>query len=127
MTGRRKQHSSTSLIMVAIAGALVGAAIAFGLVFFWQAKADYRTAEQRGRDLAILVCARCHAIGAVGKSTNPASPPFRDLVDKLSREGLEEALEVALSLGHKPMPPWNLSPEQAVDLAVYIESLKKPS
>ncbi len=124
MASQSKRFSSTTLGAAVLLGILSGAAMAFITVTYWLGAADQRISQQRGRDLAILVCDQCHAISKTGKSPNPTAPPFRQLVEKLSPEGLGEQLEVALSLGHKPMPPWKLSPEQANDLLTYILLLK---
>lgn len=118
------RFSATTLGAAILLGILTGAAIAFLTVNYWLASADQRTSQQRGQDLAILVCSQCHTISTTGKSPNPAAPPFHKLVEKLSEEGLSEQLDVALSLGHSPMPPWKLSPEQANDLLTFIVMLK---
>ena len=95
---------------------------AFGL--YWQGTADTRTGVERGKDLAVLACSTCHNLSKTGQSPNGAAPPFHTLVKKLSQEGLQEQLDVALSMGHAPMPPWKISPEQSGDLLVFILSLQ---
>jgi len=120
MSSILKRLSYGTLVGGIFFGILTGAAITFYTTNYWQGAADERSSQQRGQDLAILVCDKCHAISNAGESPNPKAPPFRKLVDRLSPEGLGEQLEIALSLGHKPMPPWKLSPEQANDLLTYI-------
>jgi len=123
MTIGRKGRSLSNVVIAAVGGALVGAGVAFALASHWQTQGDKRPGERRGHDIAALVCARCHAVGAEGQSPNPNAPPFRTLVDRLTDEGLQEQLEEGLPLGHSPMPPWNFSQEQEEDLLIYIFSL----
>jgi len=108
------------LISIVLAG-IVG----FAVGIFWQGAADNRTSAMRGKDLATLTCSLCHSISATGSSPNKAAPPFRTLVKRLSQEGLQEQLEVALSMGHAPMPPWKISPEQSNDLLAFILSIQE--
>ena len=121
-----KRFSQNTVISAVLLALVVGTGIGFFATTAWLGSSDQRTSQQRGQDLAILVCDRCHAISTSGNSPDPKAPPFRQLVKKLSPEGLDEQLEVALSLGHSPMPPWKLSPEQATDLLTYISLLKQP-
>ena len=110
------------IILISI---VLAAIIGFAVGIFWQGDVDNRTSAMRGHDLAALTCSRCHNLSASGKSPNKAAPPFRTLVNRLSQEGLQEQLEVALSMGHAPMPPWNISPEQSNDLLAFILSIQE--
>jgi len=115
---RRNPHK-TALTVLVSASAVI--AIAF---FAWRSVVNMESAEvMRGQELAQLLCARCHAIGPEGASTNPASPPFRTLEAKLTLEGVEDQIAEGLSLGHEPMPAWQFSSQQIVDLVSYIASL----
>jgi len=125
MSGSPKRISLTILASAILLAMLVGAGIALFSANYWLAFDDQRTSQQRGKDIAILVCENCHSISTTGTSPNSKAPPFRHLVEKLSSEGLGEQLEIALSLGHAPMPPWKLSPEQATDLLTFITLLKQ--
>ena len=125
MSGSQKRFSLTMLAGSTLLAVLVGIAIGLYVTTYWLVISEERASQQRGKDLAILVCDRCHAITTTGNSPNPKAPPFRQLVEKLSPEGLGEQLEVALSMGHAPMPPWKLSPDQATDLLTYITLLKQ--
>ena len=114
---------SLGLIITAILGLAIG--------FYWpsgstKAGAVHTQSIMRGKDLATFACSGCHNLKASGKSTNKLAPPFRTLVARLSQEGLQEQLEVALSMGHAPMPPWNINPRQSEDLLVFIISIQKP-
>lgn len=80
----------------------------------------------RGRAIAKHNCARCHAIGRVGVSANPKSPPFRNLSGRYKLESLEEALAEGIMVGHEgmEMPHFQLSPAQIDALLSYIASVQ---
>jgi cytochrome c len=82
---------------------------------------------ERGRAIAKANCSRCHAIGAQGKSPNPASPPFRTLTKKYPLENLEEALAEGIVVGHGglDMPRFEFSPGQIESLLDYIASIQR--
>ncbi len=121
-----RRHSSLTVLASAVIGAVIGAWSAFGLVTSPPElpRPDQRESAQRGHDIAVLVCARCHAVTLSAQSPNLNAPPFPTLISRLSKEGLLEQLEIGLSLGHRPMPPWNFSTEQADDLLTYLASLQ---
>ncbi len=120
------RHSPWTVVAAAVVGALIGGWATFGLYAPPPVppRPDQRESAQRGHDLAVLVCARCHGVTAAAKSPNPQAPPFPTLISRLSEEGLLEQLEIGLSLGHRPMPPWHFSTEQADDLLTYMVSLE---
>ena len=78
---------------------------------------------QRGKELAQLLCMRCHAIAGPGPGKEQKSPPFSTLLPKLTLEGVADQLLEGLPLGHDPMPKWEFSEQQAEDLLLYIESV----
>lgn len=78
---------------------------------------------ERGRDLARLLCAKCHVLSTSGESPHPDAPPFRDLLQKLTLEGIEDELAEGILMGHKPMPQWEFSGQQIYDLSSFIASL----
>jgi cytochrome c len=47
---------------------------------------------QRGLEFAQTNCARCHSINKSGNSPLSRAPPFRDLLDRYSVEGVKELL-----------------------------------
>jgi len=88
------------------------------------ARADDEAASiQRGKELAQLLCSRCHAIEGPGPGAEEKSPPFSTLVPNLTMEGVADQLLEGLPLGHDPMPKWEFSEQQALDLLLYIESV----
>ncbi|MBG0808675.1 cytochrome c [Methylosinus sp. H3A] len=82
---------------------------------------------ERGRAIANANCSRCHAIGARGKSPNPASPPFRTLAKKYPLDNLEEALAEGIVVGHGglDMPRFEFSPGQIEALLAYLTSIQR--
>ena len=84
---------------------------------------DYTESVTRGKELAQLLCQRCHAIEGPGPGREEKSPPFSTLIDRLTLEGLADQILVGLPLGHEPMPKWQFSEQQAEDLLFYIDSV----
>ena len=84
---------------------------------------DEMASVQRGKELAQLLCAKCHAISGPGPGQEEKSPPFSILLPKLTLEGVADQLLEGLPLGHDPMPKWEFSEQQAEDLLLYIESI----
>lgn len=84
---------------------------------------DEAASVQRGKELAQLLCMRCHAIEGPGPGTEEKSPPFSTLVPNLTLEGIADQLLEGLPLGHDPMPKWQFSEQQAEDLLLYVESV----
>ena len=124
MPQHKRPFWQSRIVISTFAGFLLGAAFAFGLTFFWQVRFDNRSSLERGYELARLACSRCHGIGQSDESTHPKAPLFRKLAARLTLEGLAEQLEIGLSLGHAPMPPWKISPQQSDDLLAYLVSLQ---
>ena len=85
---------------------------------------DEQASIQRGKELAQLLCVRCHAIEGPGPGKEEKSPPFSTLVPKLTLEGVADQLLEGLPLGHDPMPKWEFSEQQATDLLLYIDSVR---
>lgn len=77
-----------------------------------------------GRKLVKAECSRCHAIGRRGKSPNPLSPPFRDVVKKYPPENLVEALGEGITTGHNEMPQFMFEPEDIVKIVAYLNTLQ---
>ena len=107
---------------------VIAAVLAASAGFAQDKQQDKRQDKQieRGRAIANANCSRCHAIGAHGKSPNPASPPFRALAKKYPLENLEEALAEGIVVGHGglDMPRFEFSPGQIEALLDYIASIQ---
>jgi mono/diheme cytochrome c family protein len=77
---------------------------------------------RQGGTLAQWRCAACHAVAAEAQSPAPNAPRFHDLATRYDVTGLELRL-TGLKAGHPPMPPRDLQPQEALDIAAYIVSL----
>ena len=80
---------------------------------------------ERGHQLLLQFCSRCHAVEKTGESPNPVSPPFRTLHERYPVEYLEEALGEGISVGHPEMPEFKLEPVQIGDVIDYLKSLER--
>lgn len=80
----------------------------------------------RGKIIAQHNCARCHATGPQGASTNPKSPPFRTLAQRYPLKDLEEALAEGITVGREglEMPAFEFEPRQIADLMAYLASIQ---
>lgn len=87
------------------------------------ANAQTSPTAQRGLNLAIANCARCHAIDKVSPSPFALAPPFRDLHLRYPVESLAEALGEGIVTGHQNMPEFRLDPGQAGDFIDFLKSL----
>jgi mono/diheme cytochrome c family protein len=77
----------------------------------------------RGRMLAQMTCAECHAIGKNElRSRNGQAPTFAALANTRGINAMD--IRVALRTSHREMPNLSLNDEQVEDVAAYILSLK---
>jgi mono/diheme cytochrome c family protein len=77
----------------------------------------------RGRAIAEVKCARCHAIGAKGESPMALAPPFRALPERYPVEHLAEALAEGIVVGHPAMPEFTFAPADIDALLTYLQGL----
>ena len=82
-------------------------------------------AAQRGRNLVLNNCARCHAIDKVSPSPLRIAPPFRKLHLHYPVEDLQEPLVEGIITGHPSMPEFRFDPDQANDVIAYMKSLER--
>lgn len=102
---------------------------AIALVFSQCAPSGAASAGDMGRVLLEVNCARCHAIGRSGESPHPQAPPFRELSRRYPVSDLDEALVEGLSSGHRDMPEFVFTPEQASAIIQYLQGIqdRRPS
>ncbi len=79
---------------------------------------------EQGRRLALLYCARCHAIDKVSPSPLRIAPPFRSLHKRYPVEALEEALAEGIMTGHPSMPQFQFEPDQINDFIAFLKTLE---
>lgn len=79
--------------------------------------------KSKGLDLALRVCANCHAVAA-GETVSPVSvaPSFEDVADTPGMTGM--ALSALLRTPHRTMPDLILSPNEISDVTAHILSLQ---
>jgi mono/diheme cytochrome c family protein len=87
-----------------------------------QAQAD---SVQRGLQFAQTNCARCHSINKSNASPLSRAPPFRDLLDRYSVDGVKELLTDAFLVDHPSMPKVELNPDQIDDFIAFLATLEQ--
>lgn len=94
-------------------------------VLLWASPASAdEAALALGKSLAEINCAKCHAIGIDDLSPQRDVPPLRDIAASYDTEELEDALNEGVPTEHPMMPDWQMTPEQAQALSLYIMSLQ---
>ena len=79
---------------------------------------------QQGKRLALLYCAKCHAIDKFSRSPLRIAPPFRTLHERYPVESLQEALAEGIVTGHPTMPEFSFDADQVGDLIAYLKTLE---
>lgn len=80
------------------------------------------TPPERGRTVALQLCAACHAVERNGVSPQVRAPAF-DSREMQHTAGLTGRVADLTRLGHYGMPSIPLSGPQVDDMVAYIESL----
>lgn len=115
--GRTKGRMRLRLMLVMLVGLLAPSAAA--------GEPDAALAE-RGRDLAVAKCGRCHAIDRTDESPHDITPPFRDLHERFPIAMLAAATATGTIAGHDEMPGFDMEAEEIRALLAYIDSLAPP-
>ena len=90
--------------------------------------ADEGKLAVKGKVLAMIYCARCHAVDRDDKSTLAIAPPFRTFASKWPLESLEEALAEGIITGHPGMPVFEFEPDQVAALIEHLHEISdKPA
>lgn len=90
-----------------------------------RALAEDATPAERGRVLLTRMCGHCHAVGPAGPSTHPAAPPFRRLDRRLDLDTFHERLRQGLFTGHRDMPQFRLSRQEARAAQAYLRTIQE--
>ena len=77
----------------------------------------------RGHALLSEMCASCHAIEKTGASPHPAAPPFRVISRRLDIDDLYVKLREGLSSGHRDMPTFRFTREDARAARAYLRAV----
>jgi mono/diheme cytochrome c family protein len=87
--------------------------------------ATAQVSERHGRGVVMEFCARCHAVGKVGKSPHADAPPFRTLGRSFDLDQFPRLLERGISSGHPDMPEFKLSADDALAVSAYLRSIQQ--
>ena len=79
----------------------------------------------KGKLLAEIHCARCHAVNRDDKSALDLAPPFRIFAAKWPLESLEEALAEGIITGHPGMPVFQFEPDQIAALMEHLHEISE--
>lgn len=79
---------------------------------------------QDGHDLALRLCATCHAIGSAERSPNAAAPVFRHIEPRVDLDELTKRLHEGIIVGHPEMPAFVLREHEARALVAYLRSIQ---
>ena len=111
---------------IALGTLLLAAAAAGSVLALTPPRSAPSDAARRGQAFAEQRCAACHGVKANSPSPNPESPSFEDIAN---RPGVTaQTLHAFLRDSHNYPAAMNFTVEDAQlgDLAVYIETLRKP-
>jgi mono/diheme cytochrome c family protein len=77
-----------------------------------------------GRDLAVRLCASCHAIGSAERSPLATAPAFRHIEPRVDLNEMTQRLQEGILAGHPEMPVFKLTEVEARALVVYLRSIQ---
>ena len=77
----------------------------------------------RGHALLSEMCAACHAIGTSDASPHPAAPAFRIISRRFEIDDLYEKLREGFSSGHRDMPAFRFTREDARAVRAYLRTI----
>jgi cytochrome c len=100
----------------------IAAGVLAGTVLFCGITPGAASNAQQGKRLALIYCARCHAIDKVSPSPLKIAPPFRTLHERYPIETLQEALAEGIITGHPTMPEFSFDADQVGDFICLPEN-----
>jgi len=80
--------------------------------------------QERGRELAEKMCARCHAIGRSGDSPHVGAPPLRELDRRIDLDAFLDRLRGGLASSHPDMPTFRFSRDDARAMTAYVRAIQ---
>jgi mono/diheme cytochrome c family protein len=81
---------------------------------------------ERGRALVVQMCAECHATGKTGPSPRVGAPALRNLDRRLDLDTFVDQLREGLDGGHRDMPMFRFTREDAHAVVAYLRSIQAP-
>lgn len=114
------------------AGLVLGAAIVLAAIaaipMVWRpGAADAAEGNpDKGREIALDKCSRCHAVVPGAESPVAEAPRFETLGQMWPIDYLEEALAEGIMVGHEQyqMPVFQFTTEEIADLIAYLKSIQ---
>jgi mono/diheme cytochrome c family protein len=105
---------------------LFASVLTLGLALGLAAPAFAKGDAARGKKIAEVNCAECHAVGRTGAGANAKSPPFRTLAQRYPLQALEESLAEGIMVGHEgpEMPLYEFEPQEIEDLMAYLKTIQ---
>ena len=85
--------------------------------------AQAQSPVEKGRQIAVRLCAQCHALAMTGESPHKLAPPFRELPKRYPVANLAEALAEGIVVNHKDMPQFTLDPDEIDAMLAFMDSL----
>lgn len=79
---------------------------------------------EAGFALADRLCKSCHIVGAEAATAQVGPPPFKSIANKPGQSF--DHIRSVLIQPHAPMPDLQLTNDEMVDLAAYLDTLKAP-
>jgi mono/diheme cytochrome c family protein len=77
-----------------------------------------------GHDLALRLCAPCHAIGSAERSPLATAPAFRHIEPRVDLNEMTQRLQEGIVAGHPEMPVFKLTELEARALVAYLRSIQ---
>lgn len=83
------------------------------------------SSADEGHDIALRLCASCHAIGRAERSPIPVAPSFRRMEARVGDlDALILRFQDGVIAGHPEMPAFVLTEREAKALVAYMRSLR---
>ncbi len=82
--------------------------------------------ERLGQALVTRMCAQCHAIEGRARSPNVNAPSFWTLDRRVDLDSLLDRLREGLTSGHRDMPTFRFTREEARAVLLYLRSIQAP-
>ena len=77
-----------------------------------------------GHDLALRLCAPCHAIGPAERSPLATAPAFRHIEPRVDLNDMTQRLQEGIVAGHPEMPVFKLNELESRALVAYLRSIQ---
>lgn len=119
-------------MLVALLSVGAGAGLTYGARAESGEPKAHVPSPEAGHALAEKLCVSCHLVDGESKTLSDAGPgtaqvgppPFKSIADKPGQSF--EHIKAVLIKPHAPMPDMQLTNDEIIDIAAYLDSLKRP-